>query len=532
MSARVLVVDGVDAHREIIGSWLRRAGYQVVEAATGEEALAKVDPDLDVIVLDVDLPDMTGFDVCASVKADPATAGISVMHVSATAIDPHSRAQGLDMGADAYLTEPLDPEELVATVRALARGRAERRAGERLVQQLSRLAAATLPLNAADSLSRLLEAVVTGAAEIFEEPTLAAAELGDGRAIRTICPAPGSRAITEPPGAPLVTAWGHGVTILAEEDQPESWRALLDRADVHPRRWCVVPISDAQHSVRGGICIGLPETVDQPSETQTGLMLQFGEAMRIALENLRAYTEEHRIALTLQRALLPPELPIVAGLTFEARYSAAGERVSVGGDFYDAYELTSGQVVATVGDVQGRSLYAATVMAELRFSLRAYLGELHRPHEALDLLDTLMVRNHPDQTATVALLVFDEDRTALELANAGHLPPLLVTTTGATFLTDSGSLLGLGMVPAHSTRVELPEPCALVLVTDGLIERRGTSIDDSLAAMRDAVLATRSLDPATLADALLDHGGSSHADDDIAVLVVGVEPIGPSGAPG
>jgi len=98
MSARVLVVDGVDAHREIIGSWLRRAGYQVVEAATGEEALAKVDPDLDVIVLDVDLPDMTGFDVCASVKADPATAGISVMHVSATAIDPHSRAQGLDMG--------------------------------------------------------------------------------------------------------------------------------------------------------------------------------------------------------------------------------------------------------------------------------------------------------------------------------------------------------------------------------------------------------------------------------------------------
>src|SRR5882757_2102371 len=269
MSARVLVVDGVDAHREITGSWLRRAGYQVVEAATGEEALAKVDPGLDVIVLDVDLPDMTGFDVCASVKADPATAGISVMHVSATAIDPHSRAQGRYMGADAYLTEPLDPEELGATVRALARGRAERRAGERLVQQLSRLAAATLPLNAADSLSRLLEAVVTGAAEIFEEPTLAAAELGDGRAIRTICPAPGSPAITEPPGAPLVTAWGHGVTILAEEDQPESWRALLDRADVHPRRWCVVPISDAQHSVRGGICIGLPETVDQPSETQT-----------------------------------------------------------------------------------------------------------------------------------------------------------------------------------------------------------------------------------------------------------------------
>jgi CheY-like chemotaxis protein len=524
-SSRVLVVDAVDAHRQLLATWLRRAGYDVLDAVTGEEALRKLDPGLDVIVLDVDLPDMSGFDVCASVKADPATRGIPVMHVSATATDPRSRAQGLNIGADAYLVEPLDPEELVATVRALARVRAERRAAERLTRQLSRLAAATLPVNAADSLGRLLEAVATEAAEVFWAPALVAVELADGRGMRTLCPGPGVAAIQEPPGEPLIVAWGDGVSILRAEDVPASWRGLLARGQVHVQRWCVVPIRDPQDHIGGGLVIGLPDGVERPSQTQAGLMLQLGEAMAVALENLRAYTEEHRIALTLQRALLPRELPVVPGLSFEARYSASEQRVSVGGDFYDAFELTTGQVVAAVGDVQGHSLYAATVMAELRFSLRAYLGELHPPHAALDLLDALMVRNHPEETATVALLVFDEDRRAVEVANAGHLPPLLVTAAGATFLPHGGPLLGVGMVPAHSRRVELTESCALILVTDGLIERRGVSIDVSLGTMRDQVMATQSLHPAVLADALMELVGTE-ADDDVAVLVIRAEPGG------
>jgi CheY-like chemotaxis protein len=282
--SRVLIVDDVEAHRYVMGTWLRRAGYDVLEATTGEEALRKIDPGLDVIVLDVHLPDMSGFDVCAAVKADPATAGIPVMHVSATAIDAHSRAQGLDTGADAYLVEPLDPEELVATVRALARARVERRAGQRLTQQLSRLAAATVPVNAADSIGRLLEAVATGAAEVFGEPTLVAVELADGRAIRTLCPAPGAPALQEPPGAPLIVTWGDGVTTLSAAQEPPSWRGLLDRAQVCVPRWGVVPIRDAHGRISGGLVIGLPAGVDQPSETQAGLMLQLGEAMAVGLE--------------------------------------------------------------------------------------------------------------------------------------------------------------------------------------------------------------------------------------------------------
>jgi len=112
---RILTVDDNEALRYSLVRALRDAGYQVMEARTGAEALTLAAELPDLITLDVNLPDMSGFQVCRKIKADPATTHIPILHVSSTFVDPESRVQGLAGGADAYLAEPIDRAELVAT---------------------------------------------------------------------------------------------------------------------------------------------------------------------------------------------------------------------------------------------------------------------------------------------------------------------------------------------------------------------------------------------------------------------------------
>jgi signal transduction histidine kinase len=118
---KILAVDDNEALRYSLVRSLRDAGYQVVEARNGAEALKLAAELPDLITLDVNLPDIHGFDVCKQIKTNPATAHIPVLHLSSTFIEPDARVQGLASGADAYLAEPIDRAELVATVGALLR---------------------------------------------------------------------------------------------------------------------------------------------------------------------------------------------------------------------------------------------------------------------------------------------------------------------------------------------------------------------------------------------------------------------------
>jgi PAS domain S-box-containing protein len=119
----VLVVDDDEAKRYAITKMLRKAGFAIREAATGGEALRLVADLPDLVILDVKLPDVSGFDVCRRIKADPATASIPVLHLSTTFVGLDDKVQGLEGGADAYLTDVLEPLELIATVRSLLRTR-------------------------------------------------------------------------------------------------------------------------------------------------------------------------------------------------------------------------------------------------------------------------------------------------------------------------------------------------------------------------------------------------------------------------
>jgi signal transduction histidine kinase len=118
---KILVVDDHDALRYSLTRLLSEAGYQVVEAKTGTEGLTLAQQLPDLITLDINMPDMTGFEVCRKLKSEPATAHIPILHVSASLVDADSKVRGLEGGADGYLTEPIDRAELIATVAALLR---------------------------------------------------------------------------------------------------------------------------------------------------------------------------------------------------------------------------------------------------------------------------------------------------------------------------------------------------------------------------------------------------------------------------
>jgi DNA-binding response OmpR family regulator len=166
LPGNLLVVDDDEAKRYVLVAWLRRAGHIITEAKTGQEALAMIGS-AELVLLDVNLPDMSGFDVCRMIKSNPQTAAIPVIQVSATAVEVADRARGLTQGADAYLVEPTEPAELIATVTAALRYFRARQRAERTAATLAALAGATLDINAAETFDGLAAAAAAGAARIF-----------------------------------------------------------------------------------------------------------------------------------------------------------------------------------------------------------------------------------------------------------------------------------------------------------------------------------------------------------------------------
>ena len=126
----VLIVDDTDSSRYAVSRLLRSAHFVVREATTGEEALRLASERPDLILLDVNLPDMSGFEVCRRIKSDPATASTPVLHLSASLVESENRSEGLESGADGYLTYPLEPRELIAHVQAMLRIREAERAAQ------------------------------------------------------------------------------------------------------------------------------------------------------------------------------------------------------------------------------------------------------------------------------------------------------------------------------------------------------------------------------------------------------------------
>ncbi|MCE9672312.1 ATP-binding protein [Myxococcus stipitatus] len=160
----ILNVNDDVASRYLTSRVLRLAGFHVVEAGSGREALDLADEQTDLVILDVRLPDLSGLEVCRLLKTAPRTRGILVLHLSAQAVGPGDRAMGLEYGADGYLVAPADPEELVAQVHALLRLRRAEREVRTLSQEVERqrrllelaMSSAEDPIALYDATGRLL----------------------------------------------------------------------------------------------------------------------------------------------------------------------------------------------------------------------------------------------------------------------------------------------------------------------------------------------------------------------------------------
>lgn len=525
-SHTVLVVDDTDAHRYVMASWLRRMGYTVVEARTGSEALAAVTPAHDAVVLDVNLPDMSGFDVCEVIKSTTATAAVPVLHVSATHVDARSRTSAIQRGADAYLVEPLDRDEFLATVHSLCRAHDARRGITENARRLAQLAAAVVPLNRAESTDALVEEAAGAATRVLARPVVVVATTPDGTATRAVCPAPRAPVVRGRHLTPAIRPDARERVVYPPDEVPTVWLEMLDRAGIAPTTWLMIPLRDDADHLLG--CLGLPtpDGTDVLSADDEDVVAQFAAALRGALSNLRSYAAEHQVALTLQRSMLPHALPSTPHLRTAARYSTSDGQLSVGGDFYDGVELPDGRIAAVIGDVQGHSLRAATVMAQLRFSLRAYLAEGHTAARALDLLNALLMGSQPE-LVTVCLVVLDPVDGSVEVTNAGHLPPLVVRPGSVELVREHSPLLGLPFTGERPTvRLEGGDDVAVLLVTDGLLERRSGDLRTAIDRMARTVADAGTRDPDQLCDLLLQRFDSPERNDDVAILAVRRTPRG------
>ena len=243
----------------------------------------------------------------------------------------------------------------------------------------------------------------------------------------------------------------------------------------------------------------------------------------LAIENARMF-EQQRIVDALQRTLMPDPLPAPPGLELAARFVPSAVGGTIGGDWYDVFPLNGGRVALVVGDVMGRGVSAATLMAQLRTATRAYALEGHRPGDVLEQLNRLIEPLRPTTLTTMVYVVLDPERESATIVSAGHIPPLLVSGEGkAGYVAVEGDPpLGVSRVATyHEHEVAVPAGAMLVLVTDGAVEVRGEPLDVGLERLR--VMAEQERDVARLCSAVA-RGDATRgpSEDDLAILAARV----------
>jgi serine phosphatase RsbU (regulator of sigma subunit)/anti-sigma regulatory factor (Ser/Thr protein kinase)/CHASE3 domain sensor protein len=240
---------------------------------------------------------------------------------------------------------------------------------------------------------------------------------------------------------------------------------------------------------------------------------------------LAAYERAHHVASTLQRALLPQELPVVPGIAFDGVYVPGRTEAQVGGDWYDALRLADGRVLITIGDVAGSGLQAAVIMAAMRQVIRGVAQVYADPATMIDAADRTLKAEHPDRFVTAFVGVFDPVARTLSYCSAGHPAPLVRHADGSiTDLPSEGLPLGLRTRDGTDARaVDVPDGATLLFYTDGLIESTQDVIEGERrlrSALAEPHLTTRP----DLAQAIHDDVLREGAHDDVAILAMRLDP--------
>jgi hypothetical protein len=282
--------------------------------------------------------------------------------------------------------------------------------------------------------------------------------------------------------------------------------------------WLVVPLSDGTHTV--GVMVGAFERPDDCDETARVGVELLAERVAGVLVVAAEHEFEHLATLTFQRSLLPAEPASIDGVAVRARYRPANEGFGVGGDWYETFALGPDRLMVIVGDLVGHGVGAAAAMGRLSTAARA-LAPAHTPVTLLRALDDFARRDEGAFAGTVACILVDRSTDTVECAVAGHPPPVVVRHDGtATVQTGpAGPVLALGD-HRRSARFPLDGVRAVVLYTDGVVERRGEAVDAGIERLLAAVGSAADEPGALSCDAVLARClPSSHADDAVLVVV-------------
>ncbi|WP_020115993.1 SpoIIE family protein phosphatase [Streptomyces canus] len=521
--ARLLVVDD-NADMRAYLTQLLRPDYDVLLAADGLAALemALAQP-VELVLSDVMMPHMDGFELVRALRADPRTARLPIVLLTARAGEEES-VQGRHAGADDYLAKPFSARQLLARVRTgLELSRLREQALTETRNQLAVLASladAGLRLAATLDPDRILR--TTG--EILLP------DFADQISVH-LTPAAPAPAQSPPP-------YIAGTPLLADEAlATAATRAINGTAPApvgpHPAPAGVLALPLHAHDQTLGALVLVRHTGGY-SAVEHKYLENLAHRLALAYDNAIRYHNERRLALTLQRALLPHRLPQVPGMRLATHYRASNRGAEVGGDWYDVLALPDGAVGLAIGDVMGHDVEAATLMGQLRSALHSLALEGAGPAQVLTRLDAYLQSLTTERFATCLYTVYDPHRHRLCYAASGHLPPLLLAADTAYLELPPELPLGLGSTPVDH-EVEFPPGTGLLLYTDGLVENRSLSLDDGLTTLRqtcDALPAAARSDPQRITEQALELLNTpDRVDDDAALLAATAEPSRRTGDP-
>ncbi|PYC75820.1 hypothetical protein C7C46_23375 [Streptomyces tateyamensis] len=269
----------------------------------------------------------------------------------------------------------------------------------------------------------------------------------------------------------------------------------------------------------GVVSLGRAGSSPEFTADEVELISELADRAGSGISNAQRYAHEHESALALQRALLAEPMTPHPNIECALRYLPAGATAEVGGDWYDTVALPGGHTLLVVGDVMGHGLDAAAAMSEYRSLVRALALQRRSPAGILNEAERILDALTPERVATCVLALVDPVKLHTTFATAGHLPPLHLTDDGTAQLVDLpiGPPLGAGVGGYQQLTLPFGPGATLLLYTDGLIERRGTDIEDSLTTLRNLPL-----DPTAPLEHLIDTAltglAAGHGEDDVAVL--------------
>lgn len=329
----------------------------------------------------------------------------------------------------------------------------------------------------------------------------------------------------------------HGESLIVSDAQSDPRFFGEVTSEFHTRNLVCVPLRNPE-----GEIIGTLEAMNKLdgacfTEEDARLLSAFADQGAIALERARLQQEtvekqlleqQLELARDIQTGFWPQELPHYEGISLAGMSVPATQ---VGGDYYDFIPLAEARCALVIGDISGKGVAAALLMAELRAVLRAQVEDRHPPAEMISMVNNMLVRDSPDEKF-VTLFYGELDTATLEFTyvNAGHNPPLLYDrVTGETArLETRGFAAGLVEdAPYEAAREKLRPGQVMVLYTDGATDAQNRAEElFGEARFRDLVRQHAEEDAATLLESLyqavVDFAEGAPQYDDITLVVATV----------